>query len=656
MTVAPFGTWESPITADLVVEDLVRPAGPTAIGEWTYWVESRPAEGGRYALVRRRPGGEPEDVLPEACSVRTLVHEYGGECHVVDGDTVYFVDLADQRIYRAAAGGEPVAVTPEPPEPRAWRYADLVLAPGGRFLVAVRERHEAGEVTNDIAAIPITGDIPGEQVQLAGGHDFFLWPTFDAGGSRMAWVAWDHPNMPWDTTVLYEAEIGEDLVPVSTRVVAGGDEESVVEPCYSPDGRLHYVSDRTGWWNLYLDDAAGGTPLAPMEAEFSKPAWQCGQRSYAFRPDGTLVARWTAGGVDHLGTVAEAKVEEIPTPFTLIYSFDLAPDRLVLAGGSGALDLRVVSIDGAGDGDGEVTLMRASRGGGVDESYLSLPEAVVVPTSGGLTAHAFYYRPHNPDFEAPPGDVPPLIVSSHGGPTAATYAMLDYGIQYWTSRGFGYLDVNYGGSTGYGREYRNRLRGTWGVVDLDDCVNAALAMADNGLADRDRLLVHGGSAGGYTTLCALTFRDVFAAGASYFGVADAGALARDTHKFESRYLDQLIGPWPEAEALYEERSPIFHTDLMHTPMILFQGLEDEVVPPAQAEAMAAALRERGVPFAYLPFEGEQHGFRRAENMKRSIEAELAFYGRVLGFEPADEIEPFEIEHVEALSGGRGGDG
>jgi dipeptidyl aminopeptidase/acylaminoacyl peptidase len=651
MTVAPYGTWKSPITADLAVENSVRPAWPTAVGEWVYWVESRPSEGGRYVLVRRGAGGEASDVLPERCSVRTLVHEYGGRCHLVDGETVYFVDMADQRIYRAASGSEPVAVTPEPPAPRAWRYADLVLVPGGRHLVAVRERHEDGIVVNDIAAVPLDGS--GDAVQLAGGHDFFLWPTLDAGGRRMAWVGWDHPNMPWDGTVLYEAELGDNLVPVSARVVAGGGTESVVEPRYAPDGRLHYVSDRTGWWNLYVDDSRGGEPLAPMEAEFAQPAWQCGQRGYGFRPDGTVVARWSALGEDHLGVVADGKVTEIPTPFTHLRSLDVAPDRVVVAGGSGALQMRIASID---LGTGEVTEVDAAPTSSVDDAYISVPEAVEVPTSGGLTAHAFYYAPRNPDFEAPAGEAPPLIVASHGGPTGATYALRDYGIQYWTSRGFAYVDVNYGGSTGYGRDYRNRLRGNWGIVDLDDCVNAALALAERGLADRRRLLVHGGSAGGYTTLCAVTFRDVFAAGASYYGVADAGALARETHKFESRYLDGLIGPWPDAQALYEERSPLFHTDLLRTPLILFQGLEDQVVPPAQAETMAAALREKGVPFAYVPFEGEQHGFRRAENIKRTAEAELYFYGQVLGFEPADKIEPVVIENAGALSGERGGAG
>jgi dipeptidyl aminopeptidase/acylaminoacyl peptidase len=644
MPVAPYGTWKSPITAALAVENLVRPSFPTVAGTGAYWVESRPSEAGRFVLCHSGPGGEPTDVLPPDVSVRTLAHEYGGRCHAVHGSSVYFVNFADQRVYRLDEGAAPVAITPEPPAPRAWRYADLSVTPDGRHVVCVRERHEEGEVVNDVAAFPVDGS--SEPIQLAGGHDFYLAPRLDASGRRLAFVGWDHPNMPWDGTWLYEAEMDENLAISNVRTVAGGLDESVAEPSYSPAGKLHYVSDRTSWWNLYEDDGGSGVALAPVEGEFTLPAWQFGISSHGFRPDGSIVARWRAGGVDHIGTVAGGAVEEIETPYTVVSSLAVAGDRLLVLAASGTLVNQVAWVSLP---SGEVEVVRTARPASVDPSYLSVPEAIEPVSESGVSTRALYYKPQNPDFEAPEGDLPPLIVSSHGGPTSASTPTLDYEVQFWTTRGFAVVAVNYGGSTGYGREYRDRLRGEWGVVDLDDCVLTAQWLAAQGLADPQRLMVHGGSAGGYTTLCGATFRDVFAAGASYFGVGDLGALARDTHKFEARYLESLVGPWPEAEALYEERSPLFHTDQLRTPLILFQGLEDKVVPPAQAEAMAAALRAKGVPFAYIPYEGEQHGFRQAANMIRTIEAELYFYGRVLGFEPADAIDPVTIENGEALA-------
>jgi dipeptidyl aminopeptidase/acylaminoacyl peptidase len=648
MVVAPYGTWKSPVTADAAAAGSVRPAFPIVEGDAVWWIEGRPSEEGRYALMRREEGGEPLDVLPPPWSVRTLVHEYGGRCHAVAGSTVWFVNFADQRVYRhdTEGGGEPSAVTPEPPEPRAWRYADLVLTPDRRHLLCVRERHEAGsgDVVNDLAAIPADGS--GPPVQIAGGHDFFAYPAPHPSGRRLAWVAWDHPRMPWDGTLLYEAALGEDLSLGEARLVAGDDEESVVQPAWSPDGRLHFVSDRTGWWNLYADDGAAGEPVAPMEAELASAAWLCGMRDYGFLDDGRILARWQAGGTDHLGVVSAGNVVETETPFTAIETLDVRGRRGAFVGASGSLSRRIVSFD---VDSAAVTVLRETGAPVAGEEWISLPQPIDPPLADGGTTHALWYAPRSPDHEAPAGELPPVIVASHGGPTAASPPILDWTIQYWTSRGIGVVAVNYGGSTGYGRDYRERLRGRWGVVDLDDCVATVRWLAEQGLADPARLLVHGGSAGGYTTLCALAFRDdVFAAGASYYGVADLRALAEDTHKFESRYLDGLVGPWPQARDVYEERSPVLHADRLRTPMILFQGLEDKVVPPAQAEVMVEALRRRGVPFAYVAYEGEQHGFRQAANIRRTIEAELSFYGRVLGFEPADDIEPVEIEHAEAL--------
>lgn len=596
-------------------------------------------------LVRRVPSGETTDVFPSGFSARTMVHEYGGASYTVRDDTVWFANFEDQRVYRVESSDLPVAATPEPPAPAAVRFADFSVTPDGRWVIGVRERHGAGEAVNDIAAIPAGG---GKPVTIVAGHDFFSAPRVSPDGRQLAWLCWDHPNMPWDGTELWVADVNDDMVVGPTRRVAGGPAESISQPRWSPDGHLFFVSDRTGWWNLYVDDGVLGVgALAPRSAEFAGPDWVFGQSSYVVLDDGTLVAVWSADGLNRLGSILpNGELAEIACPYASIGS--LVPlDGAVLALAASPTEAAAVVRIAIPSGDVEV--IKRSRDRSVDPGYLSVPEAVEFPTEAGRTAHALFYRPTNKDFVGPSDERPPLIVMSHGGPTSATSAVLNLGVQFWTSRGFAVVDVNYGGSTGYGREYRDRLRDNWGIVDVDDCVNAARWLADRGEVDGDRMVIQGGSAGGYTTLAALAFRDVFAAGASHFGVADATALARDTHKFESRYLDGLIGPWPEAEATYIERSPIHHTDRLDCPLILFQGLEDRVVPPDQAETMAAALRTKGIPFAYLAFEGEQHGFRKAETIVRVAEAALWFYGQVLGFEPADDIEPVIIENAAALN-------
>ena len=647
-TTAPYGSWRSPITADLLVEKVVRLGSVSTAGDDVYWVEGRPSEGGRQQLVRRGAGGAVADVLPDGFAARTLVHEYGGRSYVVGADgTVCFSNFADQRLYRLApGGGAPVALTEEPAPALSVRFADPVLSPDGAWLVCVRERHlgaTAVEVVNDVVAIPTDGSAAPHV--LAEGHDFFSAPRLSPDGRSLCWLSWDHPNMPWDGTVLSVAPFAGGRVTGAVREVAGGPSESVSQPRWAPDGTLVFASDRTGWWNLYDGE---GTALCPADAEFSGPDWVFGQSSFAFLADGRLVAVRSERKIDRLGLVHGGGFEELAgLPFTSVASLAVvgAGSSVVAIAASPVRGPAVVRIDVA---DGSVEVLRASRETAVDEEYLSVPEAVEFPTEGGRTAHAFFYPPRNADFVAPEGERPPLIVMSHGGPTGATDPVLDLGQQFWTSRGFAVVDVNYGGSTGYGRAYRDRLQGAWGIVDVDDCVNAARWLADEGRVDGDRMVIRGGSAGGYTTLAALTFRDVFAGGASHFGVADAAALAADTHKFESRYLDGLIGPYPEAADVYAERSPIHHTDRLDRPMILFQGLEDKVVPPEQAEMMAEALRAKGIPFAYVAFEGEQHGFRQAATIKRVAEAELWFYGRVLGFGPGDEIEPVRLENEEGL--------
>lgn len=631
-TTAPYGSWRSPISAARLVEKSVGLSDLQCDGADLWWNEARPQEAGRQVLVRRGSAGEREDVLPAGFSARTLVHEYGGRSYVVRGGSAWFANHEDQAMYRVVPGQPPTMVHGA----EGSRFADFDISPDGSWLVAVRERHSSGDVVNDIVVLPPSG---GEPQVVAEGHDFFSAPRFSPDGRRLCWLAWDHPNMPWDGTTLFAAEFrGPDGA--APTVVAGGRDESVSQPRWAPDGALWWVSDLSGWWNLYRD----GDRIVAEAAEFTGPDWVFGQRTYAFLPDGRLVAAWSHSGLARLGIVEDGVVWPVDLPFSAFGSVCAFGDAVACIAGAPDREPEVVVIHPE---QGRFDTIARSRDLEVDREDISLPEPIEFPTAGGTTAHALYYAPKNSEFSGPSGERPPLLVKIHGGPTSAASPTLDLRTQFWTTRGFAVVDVNYRGSTGYGREYRNALRGQWGVADLDDCVHAALFLAERGDVDRDRMVIRGGSAGGYTTLCALVFRDVFAAGASYYGVADAEALAADTHKFESRYLDSLIGPYPEARDVYRDRSPIHSADRLSCPLILFQGLEDRVVPPEQSEAMAEALRKKGIPFAYVAFEGEQHGFRKAETVVRATEAELWFYGRILGFEPADVIEPVELENAPA---------
>jgi len=640
--VVPYGSWNSPITSELIVKESVGLSQVRTFDNQIYWIEMRPSEGGRQVIVRHAADGNV-DVTPREFNARTRVHEYGGGDYVVHDGVTYCSSFTDQRLYRQTTDAAPESITPDAGESRL-RYADATLDAKRGRVVCVREDHTAPdrEAVNTLAAVPLNS---GDQQILVSGNDFYSNPRVSPDGSHLAWLTWNHPNMPWDGCELWIGEIADGGSIAHPRMVAGGLDESIFQPEWSPDGTLYFVSDRTGWWNLYrlgADHAAEAS--CDMPAEFGAPQWVFGMSTYAFESPQRIVCTYAESGLWKLGLidVQAGKLEKIDTPYSDISFVQAMPGRAVFRASAPNQSSAVVDFDLA---TREVKILRRANNIQIDSGYISEPRAIEFPTENGLTAHGFFYAPKNPEFTAPENERPPLLVKSHGGPTAASPAALSASIQYWTSRGIGVLDVNYGGSTGYGRAYRERLNDNWGVVDVDDCVNGARFLVAAGEADSERLMIDGGSAGGYTTLCALTFRDTFKAGASHYGVSDAEALARETHKFESRYLDRLIGPYPERRDLYIERSPINFTDRLSCPVIFFQGMEDKVVPPNQAESMVEALRKKGLPVAYVAFEGEQHGFRKAENIRHSLDDELYFYARVFRFELAEPIAPVKIENL-----------
>jgi dipeptidyl aminopeptidase/acylaminoacyl peptidase len=644
-TVAPYGTWTSPLTAARVTAGALRFDHLVVDDGNLYWSEGRASEGGRYVVVCRTPDGEIRDVTAQGFNVRTRVHEYGGAAYTVYRGTVFFSNFADQRLYRQAPD-----TTPEPLTQEGFFYADAQVDALRQRLVSVREEHRAADVVNTIAAVAFDGT--SEQVLVAGA-DFYSDPSVSPDGSTLAWLQWNHPNMPWDGTELWIAPLRQDGTPGAACRIAGGPHESIFQPMWSPDGKLFFVSDRTGWWNLYLSGApptrleaatarSRDLALLPMEAEFGKPQWVFSQTTYSFIDADRIATTFNEAGRWKLGILRVSSMEFERAELLLepIESLRAVGETLYFIGGSPTHPPCVAAVSLRAPGS-PVEVIRSATSDVIPAEWISIAVPLTFD-SDGEPVHAFYYPPCNPDFTAVPGERPPLIVVSHGGPTAASVDVLDPRLQFWTSRGFAVLDVNYRGSTGFGRAYRDRLKGAWGIVDVADCVNGALHLVNEERADRQRLAIRGGSAGGYTTLAAITFFATFSAGASYYGVSDVEVLARDTHKFESRYLDSLIGAYPEARDVYRARSPIHFTDRLSAALILFQGLEDKVVPPNQAEMMAEAVRKRGLPVAYVAFAGEQHGFRKAENIIRSLEAELYFYGAVFGFTPADRIEPVEI--------------
>ena len=624
MKTAPYASWRSPITSGLIVAKSLGLSEIRIDSTGVYWQESRPHESGRSAILRAEAD---QDLLPMAFSSRTRVHEYGGGAWTVSAGVLYFSNDSDQRLYRLEPGGvEPEAITP----PGAMRYADGLIDTARNAWIGIREDHSgAGEPVNTVVRIDLNR--PGAGEILARGHDFYSSPRLSPGGRWMAWLAWDHPHMPWTGCTLYAAPLDDSGFPAAAPIaLAGSESESIFQPEWSPDGaEISFVSDRTGWGNLYACtlETQQTRALLPMEAEFGYPQWVFGLSTYAFAGAGRLVCSYTSQGLGRLGVLdlASGRFTPLDLPYSDFSSVRALDSRVVFRAGSVSTPASFVELDLS---TGATATLRQSTAVAEDPAVarcFTRVEPVEFPTTGGRTAYGLYYPAYHPDYQAPDGDKPPLVVKCHGGPTAAASSTLDLRIQYWTSRGIAVLDVNYGGSTGFGRAYRQRLDGNWGIVDVDDCVAGARYLAERGLADAARSVITGGSAGGYTTLAALTFRDYFRGGASHYGIGDLAVLARDTHKFESRYLDGLIGPYPERADLYRERSPLAHVDRLSVPVVFFQGEEDRVVPPNQAEAMVEALRRKGAPVGYLLFAGEQHGFRKAESIQRCLDAELYFY-------------------------------
>jgi dipeptidyl aminopeptidase/acylaminoacyl peptidase len=618
---APYGYWKSPITSDLIVAKSIGLSDPLLEGSAVYWLESRPEEGGRCVVVRNG-----EDLTPAPFTVRTRVHEYGGGAWTIDDGVVYFSHYADQRLYCLTPGGSPRPFTPE----GAWRYADGIIDRRRGLWIGVREDHSVPgrEAVNTIVSIPLDANAASSGRVIASGHDFFSSPRLGPDGRPLAYLAWDHPRMPWQGATLYTIALAEDGTPSEPVAIAGGATESIFQPEWTPDGSaLIFISDRTGWWNLYRYSLADRSVslLAPMDAEFGVPQWVFGLSTYAFAGSDRLVCSYISQGLARLATIDLISLRFTPleVAYTDISSVRASGDIVVFRGGSPAMPASIVRLDLA---TRKIeTLKQSTETDPEISKYFTAVQPIEFPSAANRTAHGLFYPAFNPDYDPPDGEKPPLLVKCHGGPTAAASSTLDLRVQYWTSRGISVLDVNYGGSTGYGRAYRELLDGAWGIVDVEDCVHGARHLADHGLVDGARCVITGGSAGGYTVLAALTFHDFFRGGASYYGVSDLAALARDTHKFESRYLDSLIGRYPEQAVRYRERSPIFHVDRLSAPVVFFQGDEDMAVPPSQTESMVEALRRKGAPVGYLLFSGEQHGFRKAANIKRALDAELYFY-------------------------------
>ncbi len=635
---APYGSWKSPITSDLIVAESIGLSAPQWHGEDLFWMESRPQEAGRNVLVRRTRDGSEQDINQSPFNIRTRVHEYGGGSLLLHDGSAYFSNYEDQQIYRQGLDDkEPTQLTHED----GLRFADgCVDIARNRIIYVVEDHRGQGEPQNTIGSVDLDD---GAVTTLAHGHDFYAAPAVNPDESLLAFMTWNHPDMPWDETEIWLCEIDSDGTLGEPAKVAGGQSDgqkvSVQQPKFSPSGDLYFISDKSGWWNLYRQGQAAS--ICQVEAEFGGAHWQFGLSTFVFLDAETIACIYSTGNVSQLAklNIDSGELTDIALEYTSLTGLSMQGETLVTHAASPLTSPELAKVNLS---SGKSEVFKRSSQLNIEPGYISLPETVEFPTGVDETSHGFHYPPTNPEYQGPSGEAPPLVVMLHGGPTSATKGILTLGIQFWTSRGFAVLDLNYRGSTGYGRAYRDRLVHNWGVTDVEDSVSGAEYLVSLGKADARKLAIRGGSAGGYTTLSALTFANTFSAGASYFGVSDLEALAKETHKFEARYLDSMIGAYPEEIELYKARSPIHHVEQLSSPCIFFQGLEDQVVPPNQAETMVDALTKKGIPVAYAPFEGEQHGFRIAENIKRSLDLELYFYSRIFNFTPADAIDPIPI--------------
>jgi dipeptidyl aminopeptidase/acylaminoacyl peptidase len=628
--VTPYGLWPSPIEAEQVARQATAYDAVHTSGEAVYWLETRPSQDGRAVVVRWTDDAGAADAVPAGFDVGSRVHEYGGGAYLPAGRTLFACSQGDQRLYRIDGQRDPVPITPEPPTQASLRYADLRLVSSGALLVCVRERHQDGQVINELVALP--ADESADPWVVASGHDFYAAPRPSPDGRRLAWLTWDQPCMPWDGADLWVADLGTEGRLGPARHLAGGPQESVVQPEWSPEGVLHFVSDRSGWWNLYRERHGQVESLLPMAAEFADAPWELDYSSYAFVADGYIACRYRQHGRDRLALLdpESGRLTELPISYTSLKPYLRAVgDRLAFIGASPTTSSGVATLHVP---TGRLDVLTGAEVS-LDAARVSVPQPIQFPSRDGQTAHALYYPPTHPEVTGPADARPPLLVQAHPGPTADAKARLDLRIQFFTSRGFAVVDVNYAGSTGYGRGYRERLTGQWGVLDVADCLDAARSLIQAGEVDGRRLVISGESAGGFTALCALTSEDHFAAGASRFGIADLETFRQQAPKFQAHELDRLVGPYPEAAATYRARSPLHTVDRIARPVLLVHGLEDTVVPPIQAQVMAEALERRGVRHVLLAIPGEGHGFRRPDSIRRALEVELSFYVAALGLWP-----------------------
>ncbi|MFI4938194.1 MAG: ADP compounds hydrolase NudE [Candidatus Berkiellales bacterium] len=649
MKKAPYGTWKSPITAEQVASAIIAFQDVVVDGEDIYWSEMRPYEKGRYAIVKQQSDGSAIDVLPPEFNARTRVHEYGGAAFTVEKGIIYFTNYADQRLYQIKPGQVPSPLT----EP-GIRFAEYHVTALG--IIAIAESHQpAGEPENFIACInPQTGSIK----KLCSGQDFYSSLALNANKTKIAWISWDHPNMPWDNTALWVADLTDQSVVNAQRIDEKFTQQSFFQPQWGPNDELIVVSDKSNWWNLYRVKGQSLEILFTVESELGTPLWTLGQSTWGFYQGG-IVCSFSDKPAEskQLRFVKNGQITTIPLPYTHFSQIRTTANQIICIAGAADWPTAVISVQN----NNEFKVLRENCQLSVASENISKAEHLTFPSKNGREAHAYFYLPCNPEYQETSG-LPPLIVKSHGGPTAQATNILNLEIQYWTSRGYAVADVNYGGSTGYGREYRERLLGNWGIVDVQDCEALAQHLVKTHQVAPNKLAIVGGSAGGYTTLAALTFTQTFHVGASYYGVSDCGALAEDTHKFESNYLERLIGPYPQAKATYEARSPLYHVDQLNSPVIFFQGLEDKIVPPDQAEKMYQALKAKGIPTELFLFEGEQHGFRNAQNRQTVLVEQQKFFNKVLKLEEpftqssaapeilaVKSVSKTQIFHVEQIS-------